>query len=154
MEHGSIEREIHIEASPEVVFEVITSPEHIREWWNGCETDLAPAVGTEAEIAWGKGTPEPHIDQVAVVSAEPPRLFAFRWMYEASPEPGPANSLLVTFELTPSDGGTLLRMTETGFREKGWEIAVMEAAYADHVNGWDVFIPSIRDYVARLAPAA
>ena len=45
-------------------------------------------------------------------------------------------------------------MTETGFREKGWEVAVMEATYADHVNGWDIFVPSIRDYVARLAPAA
>ena len=42
MEHGSIEREIHVDASPEIVFEVITSPEHIREWWNGAETDVPP----------------------------------------------------------------------------------------------------------------
>src|SRR5215475_13538612 len=33
MEYGSIEREIHVEASPEVVFEVVSSPEHISEWW-------------------------------------------------------------------------------------------------------------------------
>ena len=33
MEFGSIEREIHIDASPEVVFEVISQPEHVREWW-------------------------------------------------------------------------------------------------------------------------
>jgi uncharacterized protein YndB with AHSA1/START domain len=154
MEHGSIEREIRIEASPEVVFEVITSPDHIREWWNGCDTDLGPSVGTVAEIAWGRGTPEPHIDEVTVVASEPPRLFAFRWVYEGAAAPTPDNSLLVTFELTPSDGGTLLRMTETGFREKGWEVAVMEAAYADHVNGWDIFVPSIRDYVARMVSAA
>jgi uncharacterized protein YndB with AHSA1/START domain len=154
MEHGSIEREIHIDASPEVVFEVITSPAHIREWWNGCDTDLAPSVGTVAEIAWGKGTPEPHIGEVTVVAAEPPRLFSFRWVYDGAPAPTPTNSLLVTFELTPSADGTTLRMTETGFREKGWEVAVMEAAYADHVNGWDTFVPGIRDYVARLVSAA
>lgn len=154
MEHGSIEREIHIDASPEVVYEVITSPDHIRGWWNGCETDLAAAVGATAELAWGKGTPEPHIEELTVVATEPPRLFSFRWVYEGAADPNPTNSLLVTFELTPTDGGTLLRMTETGFREKGWEVAVLEAAYADHVNGWDVFVPSIRDYVERLASAA
>ena len=33
MEYGSIELEIHVEASPEVVFEVISSPEHLQEWW-------------------------------------------------------------------------------------------------------------------------
>jgi uncharacterized protein YndB with AHSA1/START domain len=31
MEYGSIEREIHVDASPEVVFEVVSSPEHISE---------------------------------------------------------------------------------------------------------------------------
>ena len=29
MEYGSIEREIHVDASPEVVFEVVSRPEHI-----------------------------------------------------------------------------------------------------------------------------
>ena len=43
------------------------------------------------------------------------------------------NSLLVTFELTARGGGTLLRMTETGFREMGWEVAVLEEQYQDHV---------------------
>ena len=36
------------------------------------------------------------------------------------------NSLLVTFELTSQGDGTRLRMTETGFREMGWEVAVLE----------------------------
>ena len=33
MEYGKIEREIEIHASPATVFEVITSPEHLKEWW-------------------------------------------------------------------------------------------------------------------------
>jgi hypothetical protein len=44
----------------------------------------------------------------------------------------------------------VVRFTETGFREKGWEIAVLEAAYAEHVKGWDIFVPSLGDYVTRL----
>ena len=53
------------------------------------------------------------------------------------------NSLLVTFELTPRDGGTLLRMTETGFREMGWEVAVLEQQYQEHVTGWDFYLPRL-----------
>ena len=150
MEFGSIEREIHVEASPEVVYEVISSPEHIREWWNGAETDLSATPGATAEIAWGRGTAEAHIEELAVVDADPPRRFSFRWVYEGAPAATPTNSLLVTFELVPAGTGTLIRLTETGFREKGWEVAVLEAAYADHSRGWDVFIPNLGSYVARL----
>jgi uncharacterized protein YndB with AHSA1/START domain len=150
MEFGSIEREIHIDASPEVVFEVISHPEHIREWWNGAETDLSPTPGAVAEIAWGRDTAEPHVEPLTVVDAQPPRLFSFRWVYEGATVATPENSLLVTFKLVPSGSGTLLQLSETGFREKGWEAAVLEAAYADHVNGWDVFVPSLGAYVTRL----
>jgi hypothetical protein len=44
-------------------------------------------------------------------------------------------------------------MTESGFREKGWEAAVLEDAYADHVRGWDLFIPSLGAYAAEVAAA-
>lgn len=154
MELGTIEREVHVEASQEIVFEVITSPDHMREWWNGIETDLSPAPDTTAEIAWGKDTAEPHVDQITVVDADPPRLFSFRWVYEGAAEATPLNSLLVTFELLPSGDGTLIRMTESGFREKGWEIAEMEAAYADHSNGWDIFVPALGAYVTQLVSAS
>ena len=150
MEFGSIEREIHVDASPEIVFEVVSSPEHIQEWWNGAETDLSATPGAVAELAWGRDTAEQHIEPITIVAAEPPRLFSFRWAYEGEAVPTPANSLLVTFELVPSGAGTLIRLTESGFREKGWEVAVLEAAYADHSNGWDVFIPSLGAYVTRL----
>ena len=46
MEQGTIEREITIGASPEVVYEVISTPEHIRGWWNGADTDIAARPGS------------------------------------------------------------------------------------------------------------
>jgi uncharacterized protein YndB with AHSA1/START domain len=33
MEFGTIEREIYVEASPEVAFEVVSSPDHLQQWW-------------------------------------------------------------------------------------------------------------------------
>lgn len=150
MDFGSIEREIYVDASAEIAFDVISNPEHIRQWWNGAETNLSPTPGAVAEIVWGRDTAEPHIEELTVVDVQPPRLFSFRWVYEGAAVATPTNSLLVTFELVPSGSGTMVRVTETGFREKGWEIAVLEAAYADHLNGWDIFVPRLGDYIARL----
>ena len=35
----------------------------------------------------------------------------------------------------------------------GWEIAVLEEHYADHVSGWDLFVPRLGAYAARLVSA-
>jgi uncharacterized protein YndB with AHSA1/START domain len=149
MEYGSIEREIQIEAAPEVVYEVISTPEHLRGWWPD-EAELEPVPGATGVISFGdSSTPEAHVAPVTVVEADPPRRFSFRWVYDEK-EATPANSLLVTFDLVPSEVGTLLRLTESGFREKGWEAALLEEQYRDHVTGWDYYLPRLVTYVAKL----
>jgi uncharacterized protein YndB with AHSA1/START domain len=151
MEYGSIEREIHIDAAPEVVFEVVSNPEHIREWWDA-DTDLEPAAGESGNLVWtDAATGRRDTVAITVVDAQPPRRFSFRWTHPEGAEAAPGNSLLVTFELTPSGTGTRLRLTETGFREMGWEVAVLEASYNDHASGWDVFVPRIAATAGRLA---
>ena len=147
MEYGSIEREIHIEATAEVVYQVVSTPEHLREWWPD-EAEFVPAPGATGVISFGDA--QAKVAAITVVEAEPPRRFAFRWVYDEDTPATPTNSLLVTFELVPSGTGTLLRFTETGFREKGWEAAVLEEQYRDHVTGWDHFLPRLVTYVARL----
>ena len=64
------------------------------------------------------------------------------------------NSLLVTFQLTPSGSGTKVKMTESGFREMGWDVAVLEATYNDHINGWDFFMPRLAPYAASVVATA
>ncbi|MEU1591994.1 SRPBCC family protein [Streptomyces sp. NPDC005708] len=153
MEYGSIEREIHIEATPEVVYEVISRPERLREWWPD-EAELEPVPGATGVITFGDRTaPEATVVPLTVLEADPPRRFSFRWVYDEGEAATSANSLLVTFELVPSGAGTLLRFTETGFREKGWEAAVLEEEYRQHVTGWDHFLPRLVTYVARLVAA-
>jgi uncharacterized protein YndB with AHSA1/START domain len=151
MELGSIEREVLVEASPEVVYEVITSPDHIRSWWAGAETDVVATAGATSELVWGdRSSPEAHVARLTVVQADPPRLFAFRWDYPEGSTPSAENSLLVTFELVPRGEGTILRLTESGWREVGWEVATLEAKYQDHVLGWDTHLGSLRAYVTDL----
>ena len=46
MELGTIEREIYVEASPEIVFEVVSSPTHLSGWWpDDARYDPTPRVG-------------------------------------------------------------------------------------------------------------
>ena len=51
MEYGTIEREIHVQASPEVAFAVVSQPEHLREWWPDDASGEA-VVGAPGELIW------------------------------------------------------------------------------------------------------
>ena len=149
MELGSIEREVHIEASPEVVFEVVSSAEHVREWWPD-DARYEARAGSTGEIVFGDRAAGGTVVALSVIEVDPPRTFSFRWTQPRGEDAVEGNSLLVTFELVPSGDGTLLRMTETGFREMGWEAAELEQQYADHVAGWGHFLPRIAPYVASV----
>lgn len=150
MELGSIEREIYVDASPDVVFTVVSSPEHITGWWPD-EARYELVAGAPGEIVFGDPDDGGAVASFTVVECRPPQTFSFRWTHPSGERAAAGNSLLVTFELTPSGSGTQLRMLETGFRERGWEAAVLEQQYREHVTGWDHFLPRIAPYAAALA---
>jgi uncharacterized protein YndB with AHSA1/START domain len=149
MELGTIRREIYVEATPEVVFDVVSKPEHVRRWWPD-DARYEPTPGATGELVFGDPAAGGGVAAFTVVDVQPPRLFSFRWTHRAGEDAGVGNSLLVTFDLTSSGDGTLLRMTETGFRERGWEVAVLEQQYREHESGWDHFLPRLAPYVATL----
>ena len=104
MELGSIERELQIDAPPEVVFEVLSSPEHIRDWWSA-ETEFEPVAGATSTLTWADETSGARQSMpFTVVELDPPRRFSFRWAYD-QPSAAGGNSLLVTFELVPAGRG-------------------------------------------------
>lgn len=147
VELGTLEREVYVEAAPQIVFDVVSSPEHVRQWWpDDARYEVIP--GSDGEIVFGDPDHGGAVVRLTVVEVDPPRTFSFRWTHEAGEAAAPDNSLLVTFALTPSGSGTRLRMTETGFRERGWETAVLEECYQDHVTGWDHFLPRLVAYAA------
>jgi uncharacterized protein YndB with AHSA1/START domain len=152
MEHGTIEREIHVNASPEVVFEVVSQPEHMREWWPD-DARFEPVADAPGELMWRDAEAgETMTVALAVVEVDPPKRFSFRWCFSEPDRSG--HSLLVTFDLAPTGAGTRIRMTETGFREMGWEIAVLEEQYREHATSWDHYIPRLGTYLARLVTTA
>ncbi|MEV0646246.1 SRPBCC family protein [Phytomonospora sp. NPDC050363] len=149
MEYGSIEREIHVEASPEIAYQVVSRPEHISQWWSD-DASFESKPGAVGELVWGD---REGVEPLTIVEADPHKRFAFRWAYPDGTVSDSAKSLLVTFDLTPSGSGTTIRLTETGFRELGWDEAKAAELYADHVKGWDTFVPRLDEYANRLGSA-
>lgn len=150
LENGTLERQIHIEASPAIVYEVISSPEHIPRWWSD-EADFEPRPGGSGALVFGSvqggdGTPV----GLTVVEAVPGERFAFRWSHAPGEEATSNNSLLVTFTLAPEGTGTRLSLVEEGFREQGWEAAKLEEMYRDHEGGWDTCMGWLVSYIATL----
>ena len=149
MEFASIERELYIDASPEIVFEVVSRPEHVSQWWPD-EASYSVSPGAVGKISFGDAGPDRKTETLTVVDVRPPSSFSFRWIHPTDEAAREGNSLLVTFELSPSGSGTLLKFTETGFREMGWEAAVLEETYNDHTNGWNFFLPRLAPYAATV----
>jgi predicted dithiol-disulfide oxidoreductase (DUF899 family)/uncharacterized protein YndB with AHSA1/START domain len=116
-----VEREIHIEAPRERVFSLLASPEEMRRWFR--PTMYEPRPGGRIEFAFPfDGEVSESKGEVTVF--EPPSRLGFTWSWSSAPM---ANTE-VLIELSDERGGTLLRLTHTGF--------VDEAAAQGHQSGW------------------
>src|SRR4051794_6588990 len=78
MELGTIEREVFVEAAPEVVFEVVSRPEHLRQWWPD-DAQFEPTPGASGEIVFGDPSAGGAVVALTVLESLPPRTFSFRW---------------------------------------------------------------------------
>ncbi|MGO8906512.1 MAG: SRPBCC domain-containing protein [Solirubrobacteraceae bacterium] len=148
----SVEREIMIEASPEVVWGVITEPEQIIRWFSD-EAEVEGRAGADGALTWRPGGRAGNrksrlVVPIRVVEAEPFRRFTFRWNHPEGEGPDENNSALVEFSLVEEAGGTRLRVIESGIaavtRDEEGKTRYLE----DHERGWDRHLGEMLDYVA------
>jgi uncharacterized protein YndB with AHSA1/START domain len=139
-----IEREILIEAPIDVVWAVLTEPEHVAGWFShSAEIDLRP--GGEATFDWREHGPA----RAWVERVEPPRTFAFRWVRAVGEEQRKDNSTLVEFTLAAERDHTRLRVVESGFRELAWS-EDKKARYAgENTQGWQLELDELREYISK-----
>jgi uncharacterized protein YndB with AHSA1/START domain len=152
MEYGSLEKQITIAASPAVVYQVVSSPEHIARWWTD-EANFDPTPGATGVLVWrDRARTRPFAAEIMVVDAVPGERFSFRWLGPEGEIPTAENSMLVSFRLVPCAEGTLLTVREEGMREQGWEAAVLEEYCRSHDDGWTRHLADLASYVASLTP--
>jgi uncharacterized protein YndB with AHSA1/START domain len=96
-----VTREVELPAPPDEVWEALTDPEKLEEWF-ATEVELEVRTGGVGVFRWGNGE-----TRTAVVEeVDPPRRFGFRWADadEAESE--------VLFELEETAGGTRVTVRE------------------------------------------
>ncbi len=115
----TLEKELFIKASPQRVFQALTTREDLERWFLvKAEVDLRPRGAIRFE--WGPGI----VEVGKVLVCEPPHRLSYTWETFG---PGPTT---ITFELTEEDDGTRLHLIHTGIGEgEDWD------TYYNSVNG-------------------
>jgi uncharacterized protein YndB with AHSA1/START domain len=144
-----IEREIDIDAPIEVVWTVITEPEHINGWFtDSAELDVRP--GAEGRFGWeASATNRKMAVNVRVERVDPPHFFSFRWEYPDGEEPTEANAPLVEFSLEARGDSTRLRLVESGLEKIARSDEEREAYFASHSSGWPRIAERLSDYARK-----
>lgn len=144
----SIERDVFISAPVDRVWELVTRAEHLGRWFgdDGAEIDLRP--GGRMTLSWkAHGTALGRVESV-----EAPHRLVCVWAAKMGTEPAPGNQTQVEFTLAPEDGGTRVRVVESGFASLDGPEAERVAKRALNVEGWQIELGELASYASE-APA-
>lgn len=122
-----VEREIAY--PPEKIWRALTEPHLIEDWL--MKTDFEPVVDRKFKLTgdWGA------VD-CQVLEIEPEKTLAYSWAAHGLES-------VVTWTLTPTSGGTRLRMEQKGFRPD------QEPFYEGAKMGWQNFFARLEQVLAR-----
>ena len=122
--------------SPEKVWRALTESPLMAEWL--LKNDFAPTVGKRFQF---RSEPMPQWDGMIdceVLVVEPLKRLSYSWAALGLES-------VVEFTLTPAEGGTHLRMEQSGFR------ADQEMAYKGAGYGWQRFLGALEKVLGELA---
>jgi uncharacterized protein YndB with AHSA1/START domain len=125
---------------PEKIWRALTQGPLIEAWL--MRNDLEPVVGHRFNF---RATPMPHWNGVVdceVLVVEPYERLSYSW--NASGEEAGGLSTVVTWTLTPTEGGTHVRMEQSGFRPED------EANFQGASYGWQKFMAGLERVAAGL----
>ncbi len=122
-----VEREMPF--APERIWRALAQPHLIEEWL--MKNDFEPVVGHRFNLRadWGS------VD-CQVLAVEPNKTLSYTWAAYGLES-------VVTWTLTPTSTGTLLRMEQSGFR------ADQQQAYQGAKYGWQKFFAALEQLLGR-----
>lgn len=133
---GTIERELFIQARPEVVFRLLTDPAEMLKW-QGLEVQLEPRPGGIYRCRMNQLG---HTTVGRFVEVTPHSRIVFSWGWEGVFDDIAPESTTVDISLTAEGAGTRLRLVHSGLPDRP---EIMES----HPRGWE-------QYLGRLAAVA
>ncbi|MEI2300150.1 SRPBCC family protein [Ensifer sp. MJa1] len=122
---------------PEKIWRALTQPHLVEEWL--MKNDIKPVVGHRFNLRgeWGG------VLDCEVLTIEPEKELAYTWNFSHEDAAFDLKSV-VTFTLTPTRTGTLLRMEQAGFRQE------QKQAYGGAKAGWQQFFANLEQVLARV----
>ncbi|WP_347927481.1 SRPBCC family protein [Pseudomonas helvetica] len=144
-----IERKILLKAPRSTVWRALANAESFGKWFGVALEGKRFVAGerTQGQITYPGY--EHLVWDVQVARVEPERVFAFRWHpYAVEPDMDYSSepTTLVLFELEDMDGGTLLKVVESGFDNIPAERRLK--AFRMNSRGWDEQMTNIETYLA------
>jgi len=97
-----------IRTTPEKLWQALTEPRFIRQYWFGIEIECGWTKGSP----WSLSYPDGRLDTTGeVLEIDPPRRMVIRWQNESRPELKAEGPSRLTIELEPA--GTAVKLTIT-----------------------------------------
>lgn len=144
-----IEKTVMLRAPRSRVWRALTTAQEFGAWFGvkleGAFTEGVTVRGKITHPDYEHLTMEMLIERI-----EPERYFAYRW-HPYAIDPGvdysPEPTTLVEFDLDEANGGTLLRIVESGFDRI--PLARRAEAFRMNDSGWTAQVQSIERYVSQ-----
>jgi uncharacterized protein YndB with AHSA1/START domain len=144
--HNQIEKRIQLKAPRSRVWKAITDAREFGSWF-GVKLEGQFAAGQPIEgIVTYKN--EPLVFKMTVDRIEPEHLFSFHWIpfgVEKGVDYSKEDPTLVEFTLEEKNGGTLLKVVESGFDHV--PLARRAKAFEMNSQGWGIQMTQIEKYL-------
>ena len=134
-----------VDATPTRVFAALSTPSELMQWWTDTvlcsavawEMDLRPTGQWRSRWRWVHDGSEFELGG-EVLEVDPPRLLVVSWRDERYAG-FPATT--VRYELEPSGGGTIVRVTHSGFDD-------VRPDHDDYNGGWSSVLNKLDRHAA------
>ncbi|MEP6689872.1 MAG: SRPBCC family protein [Gemmatimonadaceae bacterium] len=146
-----IEKEIHLRAPLARVWRALADAQEFGRWF-GVDIDGAFVEGERVRGRITNPGYEHVIWDVAIERMEPERVFSWRWhphAIDSTLDYSAEQTTLVEFTLEPVDGGTTLRVVESGF--DALPASRRDTAFRGNERGWAGQMKKIERHVADVS---
>jgi uncharacterized protein YndB with AHSA1/START domain len=133
--------ETTIKAPIQDVWKALTTPELIKQWFFGVDTETDWKVGSPL-IHRGEYQGKPYVDKGEIIRIEPPRLLVHTHWSDVSGKPDrPEHYQEVTWALSEQDGATRLSISERNLPS--------EEAKATSEAAWGTALGNLKEQLER-----
>jgi uncharacterized protein YndB with AHSA1/START domain len=133
----------YIRTTPEKLWEALTTPEFMKQYWFGMHCDSQWIAGSPWKLVSGDGK---ILDAGEIIEADPPRRLVIRWGHQSRPDLKAEGDSRCTMELEPAGAAVKLSIIHTIEREHSKLIDAVS-------GGWPKIVSNLKSLVETGAVA-